>query len=59
MLKSIQKDSDKRKLNSIYLKDVLQERSIWIDMARKMADLYEELLDKHSFFRMAIDKIFE
>ena len=46
-------------MQSVYLKDVLLDKRIYIDMARKMADLYEEMLDKHSFFRMAIDKIFE
>lgn len=28
-------------------------------MARKMADLYEEMMDKASFFRMVTEKIFE
>lgn len=41
------------------MKDVLQDKRAYIDMARKMADLYEEILEKYSFFRVAVHKIFE
>jgi len=32
---------------------------MYIDMARKMADLYEDLLERASLFRMATERIFE
>ncbi len=32
---------------------------VYIDMARKMADLYEEFMKKHDFFKTVVDKIFE
>ena len=54
----MQIEPDMRQLQSVYLKDVLLDKRMYIDMARKMADLYEEMLDKHSLLKATIDKIF-
>ncbi len=37
----------------------MQEKRDYLDLIRRMADLYEELLDKANFFRLATEKIFE
>ena len=58
-MKSVHKEPEKRKVSYVYLKDVLLEKRMYIDMARKMADLYEDLLERSSFFRMAAERIFE
>jgi hypothetical protein len=50
---------EKRKVSYVYLKDLLHEKRAYIDMARKMGDLYEEMLKKASYFKPFVDKIFE
>lgn len=48
-----------KKHTFVYFKDAVQEKRQYLEMARKMADLYEEMKNKASFFRMSIEKIFE
>ena len=43
----------------VYLKDVKLETRAYIDMARKMGDLYEDLLKKAYSFKIATERIFD
>ena len=52
------KDNEKKKVQYVYMQDVINKRRLYIDMARKMGDLYEEMLKKAFFFRMSTEKIF-
>lgn len=44
---------------SIYLKDLCINNKDYIDIARKIADIYEEMIKKAQFFRPTTAKIFE
>jgi len=43
----------------VYLKDLCINNKDYIDIARKMADIYEEMVKKAQFFRPTTAKIFE
>ena len=58
-VEQIYKDNEKKKVQYVYLQDVINKKRLYIDMARKMGDLYEEMLKKAFFFRMTTEKIFD
>lgn len=60
MIKQIHKnDLDQTKYKEVYMKDLCQYSKYYIDIARKMGDLYEEMVKKAQFFRVITAKIFD
>ena len=46
MTKQIHNEQDRKRNTQVFLKDLLQYNKDYIDMARKMGDLYEEMVKK-------------
>jgi hypothetical protein len=60
MMKSVStSERDRRKSNQVYLKDLCVNSKDYIDIARKMGDLYDEMVKKAQFFRPTTAKIFD
>lgn len=59
MMKSVSSDRDRRKNNQVYLKDLCVNSKDYLDIARKMGDLYDEMVKKAQFFRPTTAKIFD
>lgn len=57
MTKSI--DKDRRRSCQVLLKDLLVNRKDYIDIARKIGDLYDDMIKKASVFRPITAKIFD
>lgn len=56
---SINHSSTKKQFSQVFLKDLLVNSKDYLDIARKMADLYDEMVKKAQFFRPTTAKIFE
>lgn len=50
---------DKKRSTQVHLKDLLQYSKDYVDMARKMGDLYDEMIKKAQFFKLTTSKIFD
>lgn len=50
---------DRKRILQVYVKDLLQAERDYIDMVRKMVDLYDEMIKKAQYFRVTIAKIFD
>lgn len=46
MMKTVSNDYDRRRSNQLFLKDLCVNSKDYIDIARKMADLYDDMVKK-------------
>ena len=59
MVHQVQKDPKKKKATFIYLKNIQIEKRSYLDLARKLADLYEEVNKKAKILKEICGKILE
>lgn len=58
-MKSVLIDRDKRKSSQVFLKDLMVNSKDYIDIARKIGDLYDDMIKKAQVFRTTTAKIFD